>query len=141
MDRILSVGQVATFLFALVCASSFRDNLGVRLPASRRPIVGQAKVCDYLPSNSHPIGRFKAAFFRALGYSDDNWEAFATELRRHALENDVSRSQETPYGLKHEIHGTLTGPSGRTVQVVSVWIARHGEDAPRLITAYPGKDS
>jgi hypothetical protein len=35
----------------------------VVLPNSERAIVDEAKVRDYLLSPSHPVGRFKAAFF------------------------------------------------------------------------------
>ena len=29
-------------------------------------------------------------------------------------------------------------PSGRTAEVVSVWVVRAGEGIPRFVTAYPG---
>lgn len=41
----------------------------MRLPAADRAYVDPAKVRDYLLSPVHPEGQFKAAFFRALGYS------------------------------------------------------------------------
>ena len=65
-----------------------------------------AKVRDYLISSSHPIGRFKAVFFRALGYSDENWETLVVDLKRHAIENDVAKTRETPYGQKLEVRAS-----------------------------------
>jgi hypothetical protein len=44
------------------------------LPNADRAIVDPAKVRDYLLS--HPVGRFKAAFFLSLGYSQDRWEVW-----------------------------------------------------------------
>jgi hypothetical protein len=44
----------------------------VLLPNADRAIVPEAKVRDYLLSNAHPVGRFKAVFFIALGYSAEN---------------------------------------------------------------------
>lgn len=32
---------------------------------------------------------------------------------------------------------TLVGPSGRSADVLSVWIVRTGEELPRFVTAYP----
>lgn len=46
------------------------------LPNADRAIVDPAKVRDYLLSASHPVGRFKAAFFLSLGYSEDRWEVW-----------------------------------------------------------------
>ena len=39
------------------------------LPGADRAIVDAAKVRDYLLSPEHPVGRFKAVFFGALGYT------------------------------------------------------------------------
>lgn len=41
----------------------------VKLPGAERAFIDPSKVRDYLLSESHPVGRFKAAFFIALGYS------------------------------------------------------------------------
>lgn len=43
-----------------------------------------------------------------------------------------------PYGQKYEIRASLTGPAGRAVEVVSVWVVLASEDFPRFVTAYPG---
>jgi hypothetical protein len=41
----------------------------MKLPGADRAIVDAAKVRDYLLSPEHPVGRFKAVFFGALGYT------------------------------------------------------------------------
>lgn len=41
----------------------------VRLPNCDRAVVADPKVRDYLLSPSHAVGRFKSAFFLALGFS------------------------------------------------------------------------
>jgi hypothetical protein len=38
-------------------------------PSVDRAYVDAAKIRDDLLSDTHPVGRFKAAFFVALGYS------------------------------------------------------------------------
>jgi len=89
-------------------------------------------------SAQHPIGRFKARFFRAMGYSDDNWLRLAEDLRNtHAL-SEVDATIPTGYGTKYEVRALLTGPNGISVYVTSVWIVLRGEEAPRFVTAYPG---
>ena len=98
--------------------------------------VPEEKLRDYLLSESHPVGRFKASFFRTLGFGLDDLERFQLALTA-LLENDVEGETVTPYGTKYEVRGTLIGPDGQTARVVSVWIILAGEDYPRFITAYP----
>jgi hypothetical protein len=49
-------------------------------------------------------------------------------------------SIEHPVGHRKAVavDAMLQGPAGRSAHVVSVWIVRHGEEFPRLVTAYPG---
>ena len=41
----------------------------MKLPNASRATIDAAKLRDYLLSPAHPVGRFKAPFFAALGYS------------------------------------------------------------------------
>jgi len=50
------------------------------LPNAHRALIDPAKLRDYLLSQLHPVGRFKAAFFIALGYSTDQWEVLRDDL-------------------------------------------------------------
>jgi len=109
-----------------------------KLPAADRAIIDASKVRDYLLSASHPIGRFKAAFFRRLGYSESDWPRLQADLKSLAQTNDAIPGQSSAHGLKFEVRGALLGPAGKKAHVVSVWIVAKGEDAPRLITVYPG---
>jgi hypothetical protein len=111
----------------------------VKLPNRDRAVIDQTKVQDYLLSPSHPVGRFKAAFFSSLGYSQDRWRQLEMDLRHQHVIQDVHRVTEFRYGQKFEIRANLKGPSGRAVEVVSVWIVPTDEDTPRLVTAYPGE--
>lgn len=113
----------------------------MRLPGAERAVVDPSKVRDYLLSDAHPVGRFKAAFFIAIGYSAVAWEALAADLRRHAMENTAYISEANAYGQKYEVRGSLRGPAGRAVALVTVWIVLRGEDSPRFVTAFPGPRS
>jgi hypothetical protein len=44
-------------------------------------IVSADKLRDYLLSSAHPIGRYKSAFFRSLGYAQDQWHVLERDLR------------------------------------------------------------
>jgi hypothetical protein len=59
------------------------------------------------------------------------------DLRSQHLSQDATTDGPTAYGQKYAIGATLVGPSGRSAEVVSVWVVRTGEDFPRFVTAYP----
>jgi hypothetical protein len=110
----------------------------VRLPNVENAVIDSEKLRDYLLSPSHPVGRFKAAFFSSLGYRQEDWEQLEADLRRQHLTQDAVLGRETSYGRKYEIHGRMRGPAGKIGEVISVWIILVDEDVPRFVTAYPG---
>jgi hypothetical protein len=99
-------------------------------------VIPAEKLHDYLLSPTHPIGRYKATFFRALGYDPSNWQVLESDLRSllslHAEQLDL-----TEYGRKYAVSGAITGPNGRIAEIVAVWIILVGEEMPRFVTAYP----
>ena len=107
------------------------------LPSADQAVVDPEKVRDYLLSSEHPIGRFKAAFFRALGYERDNWQILHAALIEIARSGSVESAEDTPFGGKYELSGTLNGPAGRSAEITSIWIIRADESNPRFVTAYP----
>lgn len=113
----------------------------MKLPGAERAVVDRSKISDYLLSESHAVGRFKASFFVALGYSAGGWEVLAIDLRRHAVENDALATEANAYGQKYEVRGPLSGPTGRKAVIVAVWIVLQGQDFPRFVTAFPGPRS
>ena len=95
---------------------------------------------SFMATCSHAIIRsagFKAAFFLGLGYAPGDWGQLEADLRGQHLSQDAERREQTRYGQKYAIRATLAGPSGRSAEVVSVWVVRIGEEFPRFLTAYP----
>ena len=83
--------------------------------------------------------RGKARFFAALGYTRDNWTEFEVALREQHLVLDAEEDEVTQWGTMYAIVGPITGLSGETANVRSIWIIRHGGDTPRFVTAYRAK--
>lgn len=110
----------------------------MKLPNAKVATVDAARIRDYLLSPSHPVGRFKAAFFVGLGYDASNWQRLETDLLRIARSGDAIAGSPSPYGQKYEVRGTLTGPSGRSAELATVWIVLTGTEAPQFVTAFPG---
>jgi hypothetical protein len=108
------------------------------LSGAEHAVVDPAKVRDYLLSHEHPIGRFKAIFFESLGYLQTDWPRLQSDLMDLCRSRDAIEGQDSQFGRKYLVRGTLKGPSGRQAQVVSVWVVLVGEQFPRFVTAYPG---
>jgi hypothetical protein len=94
----------------------------MKLPSADRAIVDDAKVRDYLLSPEHPVGRFKARVFAAAGYRREAWQQLCEELRALAGVLDVTPAAADEYGQRYVGTGILTGPSGRALPIVSVWL-------------------
>ncbi len=111
----------------------------MKLPGAERAVIDSRKLRDYVLSRTHPVGRYKAAVFAALGFTDDNWEELEAALRKAAVEGDAELDESTPYGEKYRLRSILQGPIGAPSEIVSVWIVRHGDDRPHLVTVMPGR--
>jgi hypothetical protein len=110
----------------------------VLLPDADVAVIDRAKLESYLLSSTHPVGRFKAQFLRALGFSAERWWELESALRAQHLAQPVESTEATPFGESSTIRATLTGPGGVSAVVVSVWFRGKGATAPHFVTAYPG---
>ena len=72
----------------------------MKLPGAERVIVDERKVREYLLSPSHPIGRFKAAFFARAGFRAENWQEFVAALRDLAVRGEAVQGEASKYGEK-----------------------------------------
>ena len=99
---------------------------GVQIPNADRAVIDPAKLYGYLLAPGHPVGRFKAAFFLALGYTSNDWRRLDADLRSQHLSQEATAEASA-----------MEGPSGASADIVSVWVVRRGEDFPRFVTAYP----
>ncbi len=109
----------------------------MKLPGVERAVIDDAELRDYLISDSHSVGKYKARFFATLGYDAANWTRLADELLRHAAENEVESTEATAFGTKYRVVGALRGQNGKSARILVVWIVLHGENVPRLTTAHP----
>lgn len=110
----------------------------MRLPSSNRVEISPEKVRNYLLSNVHPVGKFKAQFFRKLGYTSNGWEHLADQLRRIAQTGEA-QELPSPFGRKFSIVAKLTRPNERSAAVISIWFQERESSIPRFVTAYPAE--
>lgn len=95
----------------LACKGSNKKNTFVILPNGEKAVIEAEKLQGYLLSSSHPVERFKAEFFRSIGFASDNWQVLEAEIQA-LLGSDARIRDKTEYGQKYEIRGTISGPIG-----------------------------
>ncbi len=107
------------------------------LPHRESAYIPQTKLTGYLLSETHPVGRFKARLFYAVGYDAMNTHLLEQALIDIAREKEVTEIISTPYGTMYVVDGALQTPRGTDLQMRTVWIIAAGESRPQLVTAYP----
>ena len=114
----------------------------MRLRNAHLAAVEREKVVDYLLNAAHPDNSGKARFFEFLGFSIDEPERLMAALRALAKNGEVVESAHSVHGEKFVVEGWLSAQTEESRQwlVRTVWIIDQGHDAPRLVTAYPGKE-
>ena len=105
-------------------------------------IVERYKVLEYLLNAAHPDNGGKAQFFESLGFTSENPEVLASALLAVAQTGEVVEVVESTHGEKHVVDGRVSSHTekSRGRMVRTVWIIAQGSDAPRLVTAYPGRE-
>ena len=109
----------------------------MKLPCADEAVIEVAKLRDYLLSPAHPVGRFKAVLFAALGYTAENWRELEADLRALAESADADPGRPSRHGEKYEVCGMLGKADTKRIEMVTVWIIRSGENVPRFVTAHP----
>jgi hypothetical protein len=109
----------------------------MKLPNLEAAVVPQEKVTDYLLSPTHRDGRHKAAFFLSFGFSASAWQELVAALLKHAQDYEVVTIEDSPFGTRYVVEGTISALDGRSPNLRSVWVIEKDEDIPRFVTAYP----
>lgn len=109
----------------------------MRLPESDKVIIPKEKLLDYVFSETHATGKFKAKFFRKLGFDETHVELFDKALRIIAKSNEITGEVKSEYGTKYLVDGAIKTPNEKVVKVRTVWIIEKGQRNPRFVTVYP----
>ncbi len=114
--------------------TEYHSNMG--LPNAERAEVDPRKLTEYCLSTTHPVGKHKAAVFRAaLGLTIADAVLLRTWLLEAAVAGEPVAERVDEYGERFRIDFEAATDSGRAT-IRSAWIVRTGEDFPRLTTCY-----
>jgi hypothetical protein len=108
-----------------------------RLPGGELAVVPERKLTAYLLATEHRRGGPKARFLLRFGFRREAWQELETALLRHAVDGTVTERQPEIHGVMYAVDGPLRTPDGRDPLFRTVWIVEWGQQAPRLVTAYP----
>jgi hypothetical protein len=103
----------------------------------------RSSICERSPitcsTPNIPTTRGKAGFLEALGFSVDAVDTLIDALRGIAVTGEVVNLVETVHGEEYVVTGVLSLHTGQgpARMVQTVWMIGHGQDAPRLVSAYP----
>ena len=122
------------FELILLC---YNANMPGELPNARKARINTRKLRDYALNPKHETGKYKATFFKQMGYTAEKWETLEGDIRTQHLAQPVEVGQPSPFGQKYTITALLQGPQGEARWVTTVWIIRPGADQPELVTIEP----
>ena len=106
------------------------------LPNAERAEVDPRKLTEYCLSTTHPVGKHKAAIFRAaLGLTVSDADLLKEWLLQVAVTGEAVAERVDEFGARFRIDFEASTATGQAV-IRSAWIVRTGEDSPRLTTCY-----
>jgi hypothetical protein len=109
----------------------------LELPNRENAFIDMRKLRDYALDPLREEGGGKAHVFEvALGITQGDAEYLESEIQKAILTQDAKPTQNTIYGQKFELQFDMLGLNRKTAKVLTVWIIRHDEDFPRLVTTY-----
>lgn len=109
----------------------------MKLPNSKKAFVSKEKLLNYILSETHPVGKFKAKFFRNLGFSETNIHLFEKTLIKLAQAEEVKEVITSPYGTKFVIDGEINAPKRKGAGIRTIWIIERSNQIPKFVTVYP----
>jgi hypothetical protein len=106
------------------------------LPNPERAEVDPRKLTEYCLSIEHPVGKHKAAVFRAaLGITMTDAVLLRNWLLDAAASGEAVAGAADEFGQRYQLDFVATTQIG-SATIRSAWIVRAGEDFPRLTTCY-----
>ncbi len=107
----------------------------MKLPANT--IIGPRKLSQYLLRLR--VEDDKSQFLALAGYRLEDADRLMRDIREQLLPLEAEFHEETEYGPKYRIRGTLTGPNGRVLRVATIWMKENATNQTKFVTLFPDK--
>jgi len=99
-------------------------------------IIAERKITEYLLVRR--VDDDKSQFLAVAGYTLKHADQLLADLREQ-LRLDAEFTTQTAYGKKYQIRGSLTGPNGRTLRIVTIWMIERATNQTKFVTLIPDK--
>ena len=107
----------------------------MKLPANT--IILRRKASEYLLQKRRDDD--KSGFLALAGYTAQDADRLLRDIREQLLPLEAEFHEETEYGPKYRIRGTLTGPNGRALRVLTIWMKENTTGDTKFVTLLPDK--
>ncbi|MBQ9046833.1 MAG: hypothetical protein IJ120_02925 [Solobacterium sp.] len=113
-------------------------NVSSSMPNAEKAVTPREKFINYSLNPDNPNARGKAeAYEKGLGYTKENADGLISQVHDYVTAGkkpyEVSQSE---YGTKFKFRIPVTGPNGKTKNVIAVYQIDNGQSVPRMITNY-----
>lgn len=106
------------------------------IPNFENRVIDDRKLYAYALNESHIFNEGKAVGFNSiLGYNQDNWEELKINLEKNLANSHANKRKKDQHGERYEVITAMTGPSGKTANVLTGWVIGK-EGIPKLTTLY-----
>jgi hypothetical protein len=81
----------------------------------------------------------KSRYLAQAGFTLDDPNSLRDAIRRLAAESEAEEDGVNDYGTFYRAPGLLTGPNGRGLPVVTIWLQQKADGSFRFITLKPDR--
>ena len=107
----------------------------INLPRYDEAVIPEEKFSMYaLDPNKDPDK--SKAFKEALGYDLTNYSDLIENIKTHLSEYEAIKKPDKGHGQRYEVVMEITGPNGKTANVLTAWIDDNKNGEMRLTTAH-----
>jgi hypothetical protein len=82
----------------------------------------------------------KSKFLAQAGFTRENPHLLLAAIRELAAKAEAVEDRESEYGVFLRADGLLTGPNGRTLAVVTIWLRSRADSRTRFVTLKPRRE-
>ncbi len=93
------------------------------------------KITSYLLAHRNQDD--KSQFLAQAGFTCDNPEVLLDAIRQHAATHEAVEDGENEWGTLLRVEGSLDGPNGRSLNVVTIWIRWATDGSVHFVTLKP----
>lgn len=113
-------------------------NVSSSMPNAKKAVTPREKFVNYSLNPDNPNSRGKAeAYEKGLGYTRENADGLISQVHDYVTSgNKPYEVSQSDYGTKYKFRIPVTGPNGKTKNVIAVYQIDNGQSVPRMITNY-----